>query len=54
MTIALEFIDFIDFIVPRRAIEDKYPGGWEKCLVDHEDLIGSRIWYDDTYFEMGR
>ena len=50
MAIALEFIDFI---VLRRAIEEKYPGGWEKCLADHKGLIGGRIWYDDHLFRDG-
>lgn len=50
MAVALEFIDFI---VSRRAIEEKYPGGWEKCLADHNGLIGGRIWYDEYLFRDG-
>ena len=37
MAIALEFIDFV---VPIALIRQKYPGGWEQCLQDHERLIG--------------
>lgn len=43
MSVALEFIDFI---VPLAVIREKYPGGWEQCLKDHERLIGGRVWYD--------
>ena len=46
MAVALEFIDFIDFIVPIAAIKQKYPGGWDRCLKDHENLIGDRVWFD--------
>lgn len=42
MTIALEFIDFI---VPIAVIKKKYPGGWDQCLKDHENLIGGRVWF---------
>lgn len=44
MAIALEFIDFI---VPIAVIREKYPGGWEQYLQDHQCLIGVRIWFDD-------
>ena len=44
MTIALEFIDFV---VPIALIRQKYPGGWEQCLQDHESLIGGRVWFDE-------
>ena len=50
MSIATEFIDFI---VPIQTIRDKYPGGWEQCLKDHEHLIGGRIWYDEHLFRDG-
>lgn len=50
MAVALEFIDFI---VPRSAIEEKYPGGWEKCLKDHAELIGRRAWHDEHLFRDG-
>ena len=50
MAVALEFIGFI---VSRRTIEEKYPGGWEKCLADHNGLIGGRIWYDEYLFRDG-
>lgn len=50
MTIQLEFIDFI---VPRAVIEEKYPGGWIQCLKDHERLIGGRVWYDEYLFRDG-
>ena len=44
MAIALEFIDFV---VPIALIRQKYPGGWEQCLRDHERLIGGRVWFDE-------
>lgn len=50
MAIALEFLDFI---VPINVIRAKYPGGWERCLQDHEGLIGSRVWYDKDLFRNG-
>ena len=50
MAIATEFIDFI---VPIQIIRDKYPGGWEQCLIDHENLIGGRVWYDEHLFRDG-
>ena len=50
MAIALEFIDII---VPISKIREKYPGGWEACLRDHEHLIGGRVWYDEHLFRDG-
>ena len=50
MAIALEFINFI---VPIHIIKNKYPGGWEACLRDHEPLIGGRVYYDDHLFRDG-
>ncbi len=50
MAIALEFINFI---VPTQIIKNKYPGGWEKCLSDHERLIGGRVYFDDHLFRDG-
>lgn len=50
MAIALEFIDFI---VPIAVIRQKYPGGWEQCLKDHERLIGARVWFDEHLLRDG-
>lgn len=50
MAIATEFIDFI---VPIHIIEEKYFGGWERCLEDHKELIGGRVWYDEHLFRDG-
>ena len=50
MAIALEFLNFI---VPVETIKAKYPGGWEACLQDHDNLIGGRVWYDDHLFRDG-
>ena len=50
MAIALEFIDFI---VPVALIRQKYPGGWEQCLKDHERLLGGRVWFDDHLLRDG-
>ena len=47
------WLEFIDFIVPIEVIKQKYPGGWEKCLKDHENLIGGRVWYDEHLFRDG-
>jgi len=46
-------LEFIDFIVPIATIKEKYPGGWEQCLKDHEYAIGGRIWYDEHLFRDG-
>lgn len=45
--------EFIDFIVPIHVIKEKYPGGWEQCLIDHDYSIGRCIWYDDHLFHTG-
>jgi hypothetical protein len=45
--------EFINFIVPIKIIEKKYPGGWNQCLEDHAELIGGRVWYDDHLFHDG-
>lgn len=45
--------EFINFIVPKKIIEKKYPGGWSQCLKDHAELIGGRVWYDDYLFHDG-
>ena len=50
MSIATEFIDFI---VPIATIRQKYPGGWEQCLQDHQELIGKRVWFDEHLFRDG-
>ena len=50
MAIATEFIDFI---VPIHIIRRKYFGGWERCLEDHKELIGGRVWYDEHLFRDG-
>ena len=50
MAIALEFIDFI---VPIALVRQKYPGGLEQCLKDHERLIGGRVWFDDHLLRDG-
>jgi hypothetical protein len=46
-------LEFINLIVPIHVIKDKYPGGWEQCLKDHESLIGGRVWYDEYLFRDG-
>lgn len=46
-------LEFINFIVPRKVIEEKYPGGWDKCLSDNRKLIGKSVWYDDHLFRDG-
>ena len=44
---------FINFIVPIEVIEHNYPGGWEQCLIDHKNLIGGRVWFDEYLFRDG-
>lgn len=46
-------LEFIDFVVPIGVIHQKYPGGWQRCLKDHERLIGGRVWFDDHLFRDG-
>ncbi|MCG3171858.1 MAG: hypothetical protein CALGDGBN_03564 [Pseudomonadales bacterium] len=46
-------LEFIDFIVPIATIRAKYPGGWAKCLADHANLIGGRVWYDEHLLRDG-
>ena len=50
MAIALEFLDFV---VPLERIRQKYPGGWDQCLKDHERLIGGRVWFDEYLLRDG-
>jgi hypothetical protein len=50
MPIALEHINFI---VRRSTIEEKYPGGWDQCLIDHASSLGTRVWYDEHLFRDG-
>lgn len=45
--------EFIDFIVPIKTIKQKYPGGWEQCLKDHDYSIGRCVWYDNHLFRTG-
>ena len=45
--------EFIDVIVPRKIIEQKFNGGWEQCLKEHEHLIGKRVWFDQHLFRDG-
>lgn len=45
--------EFLDLIVPISTIEEKYPGGWEQCLIDHQPAIGGRVWFDDWLFRDG-
>jgi len=50
MAVALEFIDVI---VPISVIREKYRGGWEQCLKDHEEILGGAAWYDEHLFRTG-
>lgn len=50
MAIAFEFINCL---VPRSAIERRYPGGWTQCLRDHAPFLGGRVYYDDHLFHDG-
>lgn len=46
-------LEFLNLIVPIEVIKAKYPGGWKQCLKDHEQHIGSTVWYDDYIFRDG-
>ena len=46
-------LEFINFIVPVRVIQQKYAGGWDACLRDHAKGIGRVVWYDDHLFRTG-
>jgi len=46
-------LEFINFIIPISTIDEKYLGGWDQCLKDHENLIGGRVWYDSHLFRDG-
>ena len=46
-------LEFFDIIIPIKTIKKKYPGGWKKCLKDHDGDIGGRVWYDEHLFRDG-
>ena len=46
-------LEFINLLVRRSTIEEKYPGGWAGCLRDYQYEIGGRVWYDDHLFRDG-
>lgn len=50
MAIALEFINLVIRI---DRIEQKYPGGVHKCLADHGEYLGGRVWHDQYLFRDG-
>jgi hypothetical protein len=50
MAVALEFINFI---VPISSIRQKYPGGWQRCLEDHGEVLGATVWHDAHLFRDG-
>jgi hypothetical protein len=45
--------EFLDLIVPITVIEEKYPGGWERCLKDHSAALNARVWFDNHLFRDG-
>ena len=49
MAIALEHFNFI---VRRSTIEDKYPGGWDQCLIDHASSLGLEFGMTNISLEM--
>jgi len=44
---------YMNFFVPIQTIKEIYPGGWERCLKNHEKLIGGRVWFDYHLFHDG-
>lgn len=45
--------EFINFIVPIKTIEEKYPGGWFQCKEDYADVMWGRVWHDQHLFRDG-
>jgi len=45
--------EFLDLIVPITIINEKYPGGWERCLKDHHQALNARVWFDNYLFRDG-
>ena len=43
----------LNLIIPITLIQNKYPGGWKKCLEDHKQLIGVTVWFDKHLFRFG-
>lgn len=41
---------FINFIVPISKIEEKYPWWFDKCLEDHKEYLGGKVYYDNYLF----
>lgn len=50
MSIALEFIDVV---IPIANIRERYPGGWQQCVLDYAALLGRRVWHDQHLFRDG-
>ena len=42
------FLEFINLIIPRSVIEQKYPGGWAQCLADD-----CGMWHDEHILRDG-
>jgi len=43
----------MNFLVPIRTIEEKYPGGWKQCLKDHAQWLDGKVWFDQHLFHDG-
>lgn len=46
-------IEFINLIARIDRIQQKYPGGFDACLSDHQDELGIVAWHDDHLFRTG-
>lgn len=46
-------LELINLIVRIDRIQQKYPGGFEACLVDHTGQLGSIAWHDEALFRTG-
>lgn len=46
-------LEFINLVIPIQTIEAKYPGGWARCLEDHDGALWGRVWHDDHLFRDG-
>ena len=45
-------LQFFDFIAPIKKIKNKYPGGREQFLKDHDNLFGGRVCYKEHLFRV--
>lgn len=42
------YLEFLNLVIPKSVIDEKYPGGWEQCLAD-----GRGTWNDEYLLREG-